>query len=435
MTQPLLNRSLLLIAYKFPPMHSISCNRTRALYLGMQKYFDTVCVISTTNRHKLQQDDSDPISGNITDAWTFDYRTMFQGRHKAATAGEGYKTSALGKFLRRLQHSFPTLYVFGEGNAVYIRNGFRAARRILEQKHITHIFSTFPPYADHLIAYRLKKHFPNLTWIADFRDLHVDPAQDNLFAKHFQYNQNRKILAHADIVTTVSEGLAEHLRALHPNVQVLRNGIPGSAIGRTGRQYQQFTIAYTGSMFQDKRKPDALLSAIRNLIDTGKLDQNRIAIRHAGKDSAVWHPLIEKYKLEGIFIDHGLVSKQDADQIQHNSHINLLLSYSTPGLKGNLTGKFADYLRAGRQILFLINGPQDTEIEQIMHETQAGRVFYADQTDTIQAWILQQYNLWRDTGDLQNAATAETLRAYTWSSILQLFAERNALGTMQPLNS
>ena len=113
-------KELLLVAYKFPPMRSISCNRTWAIADGMRKYFDAVHVITTSNRHLLLQDHIDTSSVHVLDAGTTDYRTLFQRQKRDAVAGERTKTSLIGKWLARLQSSFPTLYLFGEGGLRYI---------------------------------------------------------------------------------------------------------------------------------------------------------------------------------------------------------------------------------------------------------------------------------------------------------------------------
>lgn len=407
-------------------MQSVSCNRTWAIYNGMHKYFEHVHVITTSNRHILPQDDIDTSAAQITDARTIDYRTLFQRDGKASVAGERTKTSVFGKVAMKLQSSFPGLKFFGEGGLLYIRNAVIAAEKMLKRNSITHVFSTFTPYADHLIALRLKRAHPELFWIADFRDLHIDPAQDNLYWRNYQQDVNRKILKHADLVTTVSEGLAEHLRMFHPNVQVLPNGIHEQSV-RAQTMFPKFSIAYTGSMFQDKRRHDTLVEAIAHLIRNGVLSATDVELIYAGKDSNVWWPLIRKHQLEHIFRDQGLVSRRDAEIIQQRSHINVLLTYSTDALKGNLTGKLYDYLSAQRPLLVLINGPADPEIENMIMQTGAGVVAYHGDLETVINYISNAYETWKRTGDLPHAYHEDALSDLRWNQILERFAEHNGM--------
>ncbi len=421
-------RALLLIAYKFPPMQSISCNRTWALYTGLKRYFDAIYVVSTSNRHILPQDPVDTSGVDVTDAKTVDYRTLFQGNSRSAVAGERTKTSLAGKVMARMQSSFPTLHLFGEGNFYYVNNAVAAAERILRKHPVTHVLSTFPPYADHLIASALKKRHAGIFWIADFRDLHVDPAQNNLFWRKHQENVNRRILRAADMVTTVSEGLAEHLRRFHPNVHVLKNGI-STQRERYELPFPKFTIAYTGSMFQDKRKPETLLEAVRELLDNGTLKKADVDIAYAGKDSAVWWPLIRRYHLEEIFTDYGMLSHDEAERIQQRSHINVLLTYSTDTLKGNLTGKLFDYLAARRPILVIVNGPRDKEIEDMISTTKSGKVCYHGDRQCVAEILAHLYREWQQRGDVNWEYSKEHLEELSWDHILKAFSRNIAEAT------
>jgi hypothetical protein len=233
---------------------------------------------------------------------------------------------------------------------------------------------------------------------------------------------NHKILKGANMITTVSEGLAEHLRALHPNVQVLRNGIR-IAEEEEMDPFQKFTVAYTGSMFQDKRRPDTLLDAIRELIGDGILAPDDMDLIYAGKDSAVWWPLVRKANLEAVFTDRGLLSSADARTIQRRSHVNVLLTYSTDQLKGNITGKLYDYLAAGNPFLVLINGPRDQEIEALVAETGLGEVMYHGDIKSTKRFILEIYNSWK-SGDMKHDKHPN-LSHFTWEYLLGDFARKN----------
>lgn len=410
---------LLMICYKFPPMHSVSCKRTWGLHQEFKKHFSEVFVISTSNRHILPRSSVSTGEARITDARTNDYRTVLQGgKEKHASASESVKQSLIGKTAIRLQASFPTLYWFGEGGRSYIRNALRHARSIVRESGVTHVFSTFPPYADHLIAHRLKKEFPHLVWIADFRDLHVDPTQNNLFFRHYQRRRNRDILRSADLVLTVSKGLAKHLAQLHPRVRVLYNGMNGTS--KPLPLYSRFTIAYSGSMFQDKRRPDRLLEALSASIAEGNIKMDDLALIYAGKDGEVWVSNIHKYGLDAIFEDRGLISQEEARTLQQSAHLNLLLTYSSSQLTGNLTGKLFDYLEAGRPIIVIVNGPHDEEINALIGGANAGFVCSDDtpQAD-LRAYVETMYRVWRDTKTLKSGYNNAFLERFGWSRQVQ----------------
>lgn len=417
--------NLLMIAYKFPPMHNTSCVRTWALYSHFKEYFDKVVVISTSNRHILRNEAVEMEDAVVYDAPTYDYRTLLQGNtSKPSAVKNDVAHSKIGTIFQKLSASFPTLYIFGEGGVKYIRNAVTIGNELIERYGITHVFSTFTPYADHIIAYRFKKRFPELCWIADFRDLHIDPTQNNLLWKGMQVRRNKKILGLADIVTTVSDGLAENLAQFHPNVYTLRNGIDIN----TNRHYRivadhAFTICYTGSMFGEMRDPRPVFKAVQDLIVSGEVQPEEILLEYAGKDGHIWESLITEYNLEACSRINGVVSRARALEMQSTSAVNLLLTYSTPELKGNMTGKVYEYLGSGRPLIILVNGDYDAEIDKLT-ETGIVSVFYTGQGEELRRKLMEMITGWRHgLGRVPVEPEMSSLEKYQWNVITGAFLD------------
>lgn len=419
---------LLMIAYKFPPMHNTSCVRTWGFYRHVKPYFEDVHVISTSNRHLLRQEPVDLTGVNVYDARTSDYRTILQAdQGKQSVLRDETKESTAGRVGQKLNASFPTLYLFGEGGLQYIYNGGRIGGGLVEREGITHVFSTFSPYADHIIAFGLKQQFPHLYWIADFRDLHVDPTQNNLLWRNFQRKQNARILSKADCLTTVSHGLAAHLEEYNDNVFILRNGIEEVPELPYGEQFQKFTLTYTGSMYGDKRNPEPLLRIVRELIRDGSVSPEEIEICYAGKDSDVWRRMIAKHELNDVFRDLELVSRKDALELQRRSHVNILLTYSSDELKGNVTGKVFEYMRAMRPIVVIINGPQDQELEEIMTDMPGG-VYYMNDSSRLKSDLIDWLGDYREEGAMQHDMK-RAVEPFLWSNAIVNFVEHIGLDT------
>ncbi|MBI1223995.1 MAG: hypothetical protein GC192_02045 [Bacteroidetes bacterium] len=418
----------LLISYSFPPYKS---NSLRSFYINkeLKKYFDKISIITTSNR-KIKSTHID--DSHINSAKTLDYRTV----RAIFAKNKYYKTeetkSKLNFRFYNLLNSFPLNLLFGEGGLIYIIHGAFIGLRVLKSTHEALLFSTFRPYSDHAIAYIVKLILPQkLYWVADFRDLHLDPALNETYFPKFQRWCNRKILAKADIVTTVSKGLAVHLKPFHNNVVVLRNGIglPDNRFGAVKHMQSAefFTITYTGSMFRDLRKPDLLLEALSELFAAGEINREKVKIKYAGKDSSTWIPLIDKYGIPDIFESLGSITHPEAVQLQSASHINLLLTYSTPELKGNATGKLYEYLSARQPILLLVNGCQDDELSEIFEETNAGLIAYCNlnQKQKVKDFILEKYQEWEKTGNVVPVIPLEALEKYRWENMLKDFLDNH----------
>ncbi len=418
--------NVLIIAYYFPPMGTIGTVRNYNIARQFKRHSNQVYVLSQKKPALPMQDQLATGFVERIAVPCFDYRTtstLFNRKGKAINnkLNASKKQGAVG-FVRKFLESFPTLLFLGEGGLLYILIGFWKAFLGLRKKKVDVIYSSFRPYADHIIAYLIKRIRPTTFWIADFRDLHVDVNRDNVFFRSFQHWCNRKILSRADVVTTVSEGLAKHLKQYNPNIQVLRNGISPLFQERDNKAFDKFTIAYTGSMYT-LQTPEPLLKAINNLIEKLQIERKQIQLIYAGKDQLIWDDYIRQFDLEDIYVCKGLVSMQEAASIQRTSHLNLLLSWSSPELSGTLTGKLYDYLAAENAILLLINGTKDEEFEQLFSTLNAGKVAYNTTADlpTIENYILALYQEWQQTGAVKKRMNQEALKAYRWDESFEMF--------------
>ena len=455
------NSRLLCLLYYFPPIKSIAVNRNWGAVRHLQPYFDDVFVFTTRNNQLLPQEARDTEGVKISEITTFDYRTLtawLRPNRSEMHHNEGAKSSPIVRFGIRLLDSFPFNLLFHEGGLLYSLIGFWRAAKLIRREKITHIYSSFRPMSDHFTAHLLKIAFPHLVWIADFRDLHIDPLYQMPLVRPFQHWCNKRLLRRADLVTTVSEGLAIHLRAYHSNVYALRNGVhlesqkafellnqkrdpsvstpknteisPNSPIF----QYPKFTFAYTGSMWIDERNPSLLLKIVQDLSNEGIMSAENTQIVYAGKDTAVWQSWITKYNLDTFFNSHGLVSSQKAVDIQREAHLNILLTSALPNYGGVLTGKFFEYLAACNPILVLINGAQDIEFEQIVSHLDAGIVAYNDRSEKeLRAFILNLFNEFQATGKVEPTIRRERLDELSWEATMEKLAEKLGLAAVTDL--
>ncbi|MFK8102560.1 MAG: hypothetical protein AB8G15_08545 [Saprospiraceae bacterium] len=421
-------KELLMIAYYFPPIKSMGSIRSYNIAQQFKKHFAKVHVAVSKNRHVLPQDPLPTSDFNILELPTVDYRTLSNlKKEKHVHYSEARKAGLLGKTAVKALNSFPFNLVIGEGGIVYSLAGFFKCRALIKKHKITHIYSSFRPYSDHFTAYLLKTYYPSLIWIADFRDIHIDPLKDNVYLTNYQHWCNKYLLAKADAVCTVSKGTKVHLDQYVKEVYVLPNGthdlLKPSA---TAKPFDKFTISYTGSMYGRRRNPTLLLKVLAKLIQTGQIAANTIEIVHAGKDAAIWQTWIEEYNLENIFNNRGLIPMSEAVDIQHNSHMNLLLSFAIPEVTGGLTGKLYEYFAAKRPILLIINGSQDEEFEEIFEELAAGLVTYhQNEKDEklLEAFLLKYYQEWVTTGTVKASIRAEALKKYEWDNMIPRFLQ------------
>lgn len=397
-------KKLLILYYNFPPVKVPGAVRIHHFYQAALPWFERIYALAASNRRYFLQDPSlETGCRNIIEVPTWDLRRLMMKKkaRNAPFVSSSLKERPIVRWARRLIDGFPFNILIGDGGLVYILLGYWRARHLIQQEGITHIFSTFRPYSDHLIAHLLKRRFPHLFWIADFRDLHIDPLRKNVFWPAFQRWCNRRILRRADLVTTVSEGLKQHLKELAPRVYVLRNGM-GAVTDRSVpvEESDQFTVVYTGALYEGQRDPAPLFIAISELVNKKCLDPSKISLMYAGPDGQAWLQSARQAGIEYAVSSLGIISRQEALQLQCRAHLNLLLTWASPGIGGVLTGKLFEYLQAGRPILALVNGSRDPELEEILGHWQENGVFYSEGPELpamLEQFLLRHYRIWEGT--------------------------------------
>jgi hypothetical protein len=356
-----------------------------------------------------------------------DLRTRWARRHGGALSiAAGAMPGPASRWLRRLRQSFPAVLWLGDGGPSYISAAYRQGARLVEEQGITHIFSSYRPWSDHIVAWLLKRRYPRLIWIADFRDLPVDERRHDVLWPRLQNRFAVRLLRSAQRVVTVSEGLASAFSpVLGRPVAVLRNGLPQAAGGALSAALDaNFTITYTGSLYPGLQSADLLLGLLRKLLNAGEINPARLRIVYAGRDGALWDSWLLQHGLRHLAQTLPELDLAESRALQRQSQLNLLLSWSEADRGGVLTAKVYDYLCAGRPILALVNGPQDPELLQLVEHTGGGRVFSTRQSDAeaaITRWLLDGYRAWAWSGAWPWQASAAALKPYTWSAQVAAF--------------
>ncbi|MEY4903933.1 MAG: hypothetical protein RLZZ292_1748 [Bacteroidota bacterium] len=426
--------SVLVIAYYFPPMATVGTVRNRNIAYWYQQSFSAVEVLTTRFPPLLSLDKIDLSSFNIHRVWNLDYRHIITFMNWLASFWKkkqvSNSTQALGTtfskynripFFRKILDSFPTNVLIGEGGFLYIFLGILKGICLVKKNNITHLHSSYRPYSDHVIAFWIKIFMPHLVWIADFRD--VDINEKSTYCFSFQQWSLKTLLKKAAVVTTVSEGLKQALAAYHNNIYVLRNGVENlnlNPIKRLNNSYTEFfTITYTGSLYAAWREPSIFLKAIQTLIIQQQISSEKIRIIYAGKDSSLWNSYLKAYQLDMIGVDKGLVSRQEALELQSMTQVNLLLTWCSPEYTGILTSKIFEYFAANRPIIAFVKGNQDLELETLFQTVQAGKVTYNQ--EAIEAYLLELYQTWEQIGNVPSPINQGALEQYTWESQMAAF--------------
>ena len=156
---------------------------------------------------------------------------------------------------------------------------FKKACELIEKEDIKYIITTSPPHSTQLIGLRLKKHFPEIKWMADLRDPWTDIYYYDLFYPSFisrkiDLGYEKAVLEHADIITTVGPSLGKYFESKVPDaaekIKIVHNGYDESDFENLiVSTPAKFTISYTGTI-SESYPVEGFIKAIAEVIEKGQ---------------------------------------------------------------------------------------------------------------------------------------------------------------------
>lgn len=164
---------------------------------------------------------------------------------------------------------------------------------LIRRRRIKLIFSSGPPHSCHLVGWALKW-VMRVPWVADFRDPWtrrpwLDAASRETLAHRGKVFLERKIVERADLVLLNTDEAREDFAAFYRNIPsdkfvTLSNGYNPDSLPRlqeTSSRNKAFRAVHAGAFYK-KRHPLGLLRALKALIDEKRLDPKDIHFQFIG---------------------------------------------------------------------------------------------------------------------------------------------------------
>ena len=289
-----------------------------------------------------------------------------------------------------------------------------------QNQEISAIVTTSPPITSHLVG-RQAKRILGCPWIADLRDLWTQ----NLGTGGPQFLQRgleKRTFKDADALVTVSEPWVERLRERYHNktIRAIPNGFdPDDYCSPAPSLTRDFTISYTGQLYQDQRDPTALFEVLCDLLKEGSISADDLRVRFYGSVEAWLPSLIKKYGLEAVVELHGPVPRKDVMVRQRESQILLILPWSDPRETGHHSAKLFEYFAAARPILAV--GGSRGVLTQALEETSAG--VHAFTKPILCEFLLRSYAEYKKYGWVGYAGKRQAIERYSHPEMARSFAQ------------
>ncbi|MFZ4520983.1 MAG: glycosyltransferase [Bacteroidales bacterium] len=281
----------------------------------------------------------------------------------------------------------------------WIKPSVKFLSNYLESHPVDVLISTGPPHSTHMIAMQLASR-RGIPWLADFRDpwtnidfykdLKLSSASDKL-----HHRLELDVLRKANAVSVISNTMASDFgKIYHRNYEVITNGYDSADTDHPAPvKDHKFSIAHIGTLV-GSRNPVTLWKALKSLLATHQDLAADLEIKLVGKVDFTVTTDLENYGLSRFVRKIDYMPHDEVVLCQQQSQLLLLIINNTPNARMILTGKFFEYLSAGRPILCL--GPADGDAAKILAETGTGLLAGFGDVETMKKHILQFYQSYKD---------------------------------------
>jgi glycosyltransferase involved in cell wall biosynthesis len=230
-------------------------------------------------------------------------------------------------------------------------------------------------------------------------------------------------LSKADALVTVSQPWAEKLSKLHNNkaTYTITNGYDPEIENKPPVNLTvNFTITYTGLVYQGKQDPAGLFIALSDMLKNGVINPADVELRFYGAHTGWLDREIEQYGLSDIARQYGMISRDAALQKQRESQLLLLLDWNDSQEEGVLPGKVFEYLAARRPVL-AVGESESSVIAELIKETGAG--VHGTAAEDICKAIKTVYTEFKSAGKVSWHSDESKIEKYSQLEMARKFSE------------
>ncbi len=282
----------------------------------------------------------------------------------------------------------------------------KTAVKTIADRNIKIIYTTSAPYSDHLLGLYIKNKFPDIVWIADFRDEWTNNPYtlDNprwWFRTKKEKKMEAEVLKKADALIAntpvMKKNFIENNRIEKDNFFVIPNGYDSEDFENfdlSKPDNEKFTMTYTGALY-GRRKPDTFFKALSELISEKKIDGDKISVNLIGnfyKDKL--QTQTDSFSLTKQVNIIGYVPHNECIRRQLLSDVLVLIEGTGRGADAFYTGKIFEYMNTGRPVLAIL--PENGAAADLVKKTKIGMVAHTDNVFAIKNVIFDYYSKWRD---------------------------------------
>ena len=379
--------NVLLVTYSFPPAGGTGVIRASSLARYLPSEGIRLDVLTARNASAVGTDHAllKAIPGEVTIHRTFTLdlpfgikkrlKRLVAGARPPSSQGAGTAQAAEPSFLKRLLLNF----LQPDPQVTWLPVLTRAARRIVKKLNIDLVLISVPPFSSVLLVERLRKEFPRLAIVIDFRDEWLTTTFDLVSFLFHSSERTRKIaesaeasaVTHATAIVAVTEAARREIRSRYPEEPeskflLIPNGFDSTRLNRSlpspePRPGAQIVVTYVGSIYAST-EPGTVVQALQSLPPEIKSRFRLCFIGH------IEEPRFRADLLQlGDMVElKGFLPQREALAAMNETDYVLLINHDPL----NVGGKFYDYVGGGKPILGAVHPGGETH--RLLQEMRAG---------------------------------------------------------------
>jgi glycosyltransferase involved in cell wall biosynthesis len=329
-------------------------------------------------------------------------KTPIKEPYKVASAFSEKETNTLSKGIikeHQKQSFLQKTMLYARGNlfipdarALWIKPSVKRISKLLKDRSFDAIITTGPPHSLHRIGFHLKEKFPDLPWIADFRDPWANigyhdqlKLSESSRKKHIE--MEKEVLTSADAIIVTSPGTQKEFKIKTSKpVHLITNGYDDAEVNFEPDEH--FSLVHVGTLLSE-RNPENLWKAIAELVEENKVFESNLELRFIGQVSDSIVESIQKYNLQDHARFLGYMPHKKAKQEMFNAQVLLLIEKNKSETQDIIPGKLFEYFQSQRPILGI--GPQDWDVSGMIEKHHCGFSFSYENKEEIKFCIKGYY--------------------------------------------
>lgn len=384
-------KRVLIIAHSFPPASGPGVQRTSKFVKYLRSFGWEPVVLTRDDKGLVLKDESlfkdipEGVRVIRLKAWDF---TSLKGI-----------MSLPGKFISRK-------LMIPDSERLWQTFGNKKAAEVVKKEDIDLVYTTSLPYSSHLMGLYLKKIFPGLPWVADFRDEWTNNPYilDNPYnpvRMSIEKGMEKEVLKTADCLIANTPVMHRNFINNNPSLDLaekfytISNGYDPddfNSLQAVHPDNERFTITYTGSLY-GRRKPDIFLEALGQLAGEGGIERDKIHVKLIGNYKVQQlEQLLEKHGVKDLVQILPYMKHDECVRNMMASDCLLLIEGAGPGAEAFYTGKVFEYLTTNKPILAVI--PEKGAAAQVIKDTHTGLISDCTDVKGTKENIQKLYKCW-----------------------------------------